>query len=204
MERKRLGRITNCKNCNKGCYRCPSEIDRLFCSSRCYGDWKTEDFRLHPEKIQKLIQLSTGRKQSRETIEKRIAKNKGQKRTPEHIENIKRKLKRGKDNHFWKGGISSFAYRIRRSVRFKTWRESIFTRDNWTCIFCGVRGNEIHPDHIKPLSILLREILKINPNISYDELYSNEKLWDITNGRTLCVICHRRTPSYGRNDFNKK
>jgi len=30
-----------------------------------------------------------------------------------------------------------------------------------------------------------------------------EKLWDLTNGTTLCKICHKKTESYGYNKHTK-
>ena len=30
-----------------------------------------------------------------------------------------------------------------------------------------------------------------------------EKLWDLTNGITLCKICHKKTENYGYNKYTK-
>ncbi len=88
-------------------------------------------------------------------------------------------------NHWnWRGGISSENDRIRNSPEYKDWRLSVFKRDNYTCQECGRRGCEIHADHIVPFSI--------------DE----SKRFDIDNGRTLCVECHRKTDTYGSKALN--
>lgn len=60
------------------------------------------------------------------------------------------------------------------------WRKAIFERDNYTCQLCGLRGGPLHADHIKPYA-------------AYPELR-----WELSNGRTLCVPCHKKTPTYGR------
>jgi 5-methylcytosine-specific restriction endonuclease McrA len=59
------------------------------------------------------------------------------------------------------------------------WRKAIFERDNYTCQFCKKRGGQLNADHIKPYSM-------------YPELRA-----DLSNGRTLCVDCHKKTDTYG-------
>lgn len=91
---------------------------------------------------------------------------------------------RGPNCYNWKGGITPKNHRIRTSLEYRLWRESVFKRDNWTCIWCGARsGNgkhiELHADHIKPFA------------------YYPELRFAIDNGRTLCVKCHRTTDTYG-------
>jgi hypothetical protein len=81
-------------------------------------------------------------------------------------------------NPNWKGGITPIHQAIRCSLDAKMWRKAVFERDNYTCIFCGRRG-AIHADHIKRFA-------------DYPELR-----WVVENGRTLCVDCHRQTPTYG-------
>lgn len=60
------------------------------------------------------------------------------------------------------------------------WRLAVFQRDNYTCQDCGIRGYKLQADHIKSYA-------------KYPELR-----WDINNGRTLCIDCHKNTQSYGR------
>jgi len=91
--------------------------------------------------------------------------------------------RKGEKSHFWRGGLTEQTLRIRHGLEYKLWREAIFARDNWTCIWCGRRSRkdehiELNADHIKPFSL-------------YPELR-----FDITNGRTLCVDCHKKTETY--------
>jgi hypothetical protein len=79
----------------------------------------------------------------------------------------------------WKGGVTPINKRIRHSLEFRLWREAVFKRDNWTCVWCGKRGGILHPDHIKPFALF--------PELRFA----------IDNGRTLCVDCHKKTDTWG-------
>ncbi len=85
---------------------------------------------------------------------------------------------KGDRSNFWKGGVSK-AYRvIRGSVEYSAWREQVFTRDNYTCVFCKKRGHKLNADHIKPFA------------------YYPALRFSVANGRTLCVGCHKKTDTY--------
>jgi len=90
----------------------------------------------------------------------------------------------------WRGGKTSERDRLRKSIEYKLWRTAVFERDNYACIFCGIRGGKLEADHIKPWC-------------DYPELR-----FAIDNGRTLCHDCHTKTPTYlmitGRNQYTKK
>ncbi len=104
----------------------------------------------------------------------------GKKRDPETIEKIvqNRVLPTGENHWNWRGGINPINDTIRKSREYSLWRESVFKRDNYTCVFCGETG-KLNADHIKSFS-------------QYPELR-----FDIDNGRTLCVPCHKMTENFG-------
>lgn len=77
-------------------------------------------------------------------------------------------------------GITPINVSIRKTRRYRRWSRMVKERDDFTCQICGKRGNgEMHSDHIKPFSL-------------YPELR-----FDLNNGRTLCLECHRNTETYG-------
>jgi endogenous inhibitor of DNA gyrase (YacG/DUF329 family) len=85
---------------------------------------------------------------------------------------------RGTGNPNYKDGITSILQRLKGSAAYRQWRKIIFERDNYTCQFCSKRGGDIQADHIKPVSVF------------------PEAIFDISNGRTLCVDCHSTTDSW--------
>lgn len=86
---------------------------------------------------------------------------------------------KGNKNHMWKGGITEKNHVIRTSLEYRIWRELIFNRDNFTCVLCNKHGGNLNADHIKPFSMF--------PELRFE----------LSNGRTLCVPCHRQTDTYG-------
>lgn len=83
-------------------------------------------------------------------------------------------------------GITPINDRIRKSPQYKKWRKSVYERDDYTCVLCGKHGGDFQADHIKPFS-------------SYPSLR-----FEISNGRTLCKKCHRKTETYGMNQYTMK
>lgn len=84
----------------------------------------------------------------------------------------------------WQGGLTEINRAIRKRFKYRIWREAVFRRDNYTCQICAARnGNgkyiELQADHIKPFSLF--------PELRFE----------LSNGRTLCVSCHRKTNTFG-------
>ena len=117
---------------------------------------------------------------------------------------IKRPNNSGENNHFWKGGKTKLSLQIRNSAEYSFWRKQIFERDNYTCQICGRKNKKsdkviIEVDHIYPFSKILDDF----DRTSIEEAISCEKLWDIENGRTLCRDCHKKTETWGINQYTK-
>lgn len=80
---------------------------------------------------------------------------------------------KGCKSYLWKGGVSNKNSSIRNGVEFRLWRESVFTRDDYTCKKCGQKGGKLNPHHIFNFSTYL------------------DLRFAIDNGITLCKKCHR-------------
>lgn len=55
---------------------------------------------------------------------------------------------KGEKSNWWKGGISDESKRVRVSIEYSLWRESVFARDGWTCQKYGTIGGKLHAHHI--------------------------------------------------------
>ena len=106
---------------------------------------------------------------------------------PQHvIDNLARiaRENKGEKNINWKGGVTPKNTIIRKSKRYKVWQISVFERDNYKCVECGAKSMKgaaviLNADHIKPFA------------------YFPELRFETSNGRTLCVDCHKQTDTYG-------
>lgn len=87
----------------------------------------------------------------------------------------RRANKQGARNPNWRGGVTSSRKREMSTKEYRAWRAAVFARDNYTCTLCGKRGGYLQADHIKPWA------------------YFPELRYDVSNGRTLCLKCHRQT-----------
>jgi 5-methylcytosine-specific restriction endonuclease McrA/predicted nucleic acid-binding Zn ribbon protein len=102
----------------------------------------------------------------------------------------------GKNHWNWQGGITKLNWQIRESLEYKNWRRKVFERDNWTCQKCGKRGKgDLHVHHIKDFS----KILKKYHITTLQEALLCKELWNPDNGKTLCVLCHKKTDTYANN-----
>ncbi len=94
--------------------------------------------------------------------------------------------RKGKNNPAYIDGRNKRNRRSRKSLKYKIWRENVFKRDNYTCLWCGARNGNgkdviLQADHIKPWALY--------PKLRYR----------VDNGRTLCFPCHKKTDSYKKN-----
>ncbi len=192
-------RLAKCGECGKGIEGSAPSRPRKYCSLKCFGanrrgmkfssDWRRNLSKAHmgykPTEAHRrnLSKAGMGRIVSKETREKISRSNKGVQKGPRPWSDEERKhqseIRKGSKSHFWKGGVTPINELARRSVKYKMWRESVFKRDDWTCQFCKTRGGELHADHIKPFALF------------------KELRYDLSNGRTLCAPCHRKTDTYG-------
>ena len=160
------------------CIICKREVEdyveRKFCSRSCL--YKNQKGKKRPEHSKKM----KGHKFLQ-----------GKKLTLEH-----RKKLSGSNSPRWRGGITTLYHSIRRLPEYFQWRNEVFTRDNFTCIFCLNNTKErIEADHIKTFALIIFE----NKVSNISEALACKELWNIENGRTLCHTCHKSTETYGKN-----
>lgn len=89
-------------------------------------------------------------------------------------------FKKGRIPHNKKDEPMSHEHKkIRQSSKYRTWRNEVLLRDDYKCVVCG-STDELNVDHIRPFSKFI--------NLRFD----------VSNGRTLCLECHKKTPTYGK------
>jgi len=100
---------------------------------------------------------------------------------PRHSEKTKEKIRNtliklglmiGEKCPNWKGGITHLMHKMRESAEYKSWRRSIFIRDEFTCKRCGKTHIYLEAHHLKSFA-------------NYPKLRFN-----INNGITVCIQCH--------------
>lgn len=115
---------------------------------------------------------------SEEVVEAKRQRQLGKKRGP-LSEQHRFNLSRAQPNYGHKQ-LTNTNEAARKSVEYKIWREKVFARDDYTCQICNMRGGRLNADHIKPFALF------------------KDLRYDTDNGRTLCIDCHKRTPTYGK------
>jgi len=113
----------------------------------------------------------------------------------------------GCGNPNYKDGSSLLYYLIRSSKKSDEWRISVFKRDNYTCQECGDnKGHTLEAHHIKSFNEIFLDFLKEYDQFSQIEdketlvrlAFKHEQFWEVSNGKTLCHTCHKKTKSYGK------
>lgn len=96
-------------------------------------------------------------------------------------------------SNFRDEGKRTIDKKIRQSWGYKKWRTAVFERDGYQCVECGDRNFEgrgktviLQADHIKPFAL--------HPELRLE----------VSNGRTLCLPCHKATGTYGRGAIFRK
>lgn len=132
------------------------------------------------ETRQKMSESRKGRKFTEETKMKMSKSHRGKKLSPLSIERRKKlsETNKGENGSNWQGGITPINKTIRRGLKYRLWRESVFERDDYACQICGIRSGNgkavyLEAHHIFSFSNYLQLRFAIN------------------NGTTLCKQCHK-------------
>ena len=91
----------------------------------------------------------------------------------------------GKNHPCWKEYKKHpFQKQIRSLFKYRQWRSDVFTRDEFICVLCGVSGGNLQADHYPKRFIDILNEYKIQ---TLENALFCEELWNINNGRTLCI-----------------
>ena len=108
--------------------------------------------------------------------------------------------KNRKTNIFYIDGRTPLRKLIKTSAKMDKWRNQIYERDNYKCIWCSYQGKDLHAHHLITFSELLTAFLEkhkyLDPEKNKNELLGFAEnfslFWDINNGITLCKECHNK------------
>jgi len=111
---------------------------------------------------------------------------------------------RGDNSPVYKGdkAVSRLRNRIAQLPEYREWHATIMKRDGYKCTLCGCVHSKERPlevDHIKRFLTIAQE----NSIFTPDDARNCKELWDISNGRTICRICHRTLDTYGTKGLKK-
>lgn len=162
----------NCLICNKQFRKTSSIIGNIYCSKLCSSRDHSKKMKGRKVPYDVRLRISLGHK----------------KRVSQGIHRL------------GDGTLTPIRKSIRECFEYKIWRTAVFERDNYTCTICSSRSGEgvkvvLNADHY-PMTFA--EILKTYGIDSRKKALLCDRLWDTNNGRTLCIDCHRKTPSWGR------
>ena len=98
------------------------------------------------------------------------------------------------------GGKTSLYYQVRHGDRGIAWRNEVFARDSFICQDCGIEGGRLEAHHIKEFAKIFNEFLSLYSQFSPMEdkvillslALEYPEFWDISNGKTLCIECHKK------------
>lgn len=168
----------NCECCGKSfiIYLKRDLKRKRFCSKVCFGKINCKINNLKPSPPDAKTRKKIGKILSEKMKLGLISKPP----TPTKESRKKAGLKiRGKNHPRWiedrsKLKRSRFNNSFRNEGPIASWRKSIYERDNYTCQKCFQKGNKLNAHHIKSWALF--------PELRFE----------ISNGITLCVTCHRK------------
>ena len=83
---------------------------------------------------------------------------------------------------------------VRTSFLYRQWRSDVFFRDDFTCQDCGARSGNGKAVYLEAHhKIAFHKILNKYGIKTIEQALQCSELWDINNGKTLCLKCHGKT-----------
>jgi hypothetical protein len=112
---------------------------------------------------------------------------------------------RGTNSPTW-NGMSPLKKLIRYSRCNKEWSRKVLERDDFSCQECGKRGCKLQAHHIVSFNTIFLDFIKLHDYFSpYEDKDTlsriadyYEPFWDISNGKALCIECHKKTDNFNR------
>lgn len=109
----------------------------------------------------------------------------------------KRCANKGSNNPRYIDGRTRFERSLRNLREYKAWKEEVLKRDEGICQKCGINEFiEVH--HRISFSSICNEFIDAYNQLKLKEDKKGElvkwyyPLWDVDNGITLCVNCHKK------------
>lgn len=171
----------------------PEQINKRILSrkeSLLRGEWKPAKYWLNKKRdistknkisITAKENYKNGKRKLSPNIKKGVCLNTG--RTQ-----FKKGDNKGEKHYNWKNGITPKNKQRWCSAEYQKWRKAVFERDKYLCqnTNCKKTTKEINAHHIK-------------------QIYTNPELtYDIDNGKTLCVMCHKEIHKEMRNEVKNE
>lgn len=101
--------------------------------------------------------------------------------TPEELSRVRSAANQGIPLEQWTEFRLDYWKRVLGSAEYKQWRAAVYKRDNYRCVWCGIypRGHkQLQAHHI------------------YMKSRYRRRIFDVTNGVTLCKSCHDTIRGY--------
>lgn len=187
MRKKEI--IVHCKTCNKKLVRCPSTVKETnFCNHSCYSIEKQKKWA-----NKKNPRWAGGSLENNCLVcnkfftTKRYGKVRNSKLCSLECYYIHRSnTYRGSNHPNWRNAGGRTTKPIRSMKAYKIWRLDIFKRDNYKCVECGAI-EKLHIHHNQNLAKIVSDIKEKNGEL----IFTDKRLFDVNNGKTLCIKCHR-------------
>ncbi len=182
---------TKCVICNKPLYRRPLELSMVNLTC-CAGCQSTAYKQFTNQKILDNLELGHCKginhlnriPKSKESNMKRSQSHKIY--WANHATQLKERGKKiqGEKHYRWNGGVSKLNASIRLMTENRRWQDAVKARDK-ICLECGDNHN-LESHHLTSIS----ELLKTHNITNRNDARNCPELWDLSNGKTLCMKCH--------------
>ncbi len=90
-----------------------------------------------------------------------------------------------------------FLIYLRSCGKYVKWKHAIRKRGKGLCAICKKKGKyPVDTDHIYPLNRIMDDFMgTYTGGDAAFKAMNFEKFWDLSNGRVLCIPCHKKVTS---------